>query len=140
MGGFNCIIPIYLICSQHTVCCRGTKYLSLQDSRLIKDEEFSDIQELKFTHLNFYETRGPVGWDDYHNEARDILEKLLKACHFVKKLALSKLVLTPNILAGIVQNASTLTVLNLWASKGLTPDMIDVMFTNCQELTEVNIG
>ena len=120
--------------------CRGTKYLSLQDSRLIKDEEFSDIQDLKFTHLNFYETRGATGWDDYHNEARDILEKLLKACYFVKKLALSKLVLTPNFLAGIVQNASTLTVLNLWASKGLTPDMIDVMFTNCQELTEVNIG
>ena len=127
-------------CSQHTVCYRGTKYLSLQDSRLIKDEEFSNIQDLKFAHLNFYETRGATGWDDYHNEARDILEKLLKACHFVKKLALSKLLLTPNFLAGIVQNASTLTVLNLWASKGLTPDMIDIMFTNCQELTEVNIG
>ena len=138
--GFNCIIPIYLICSQHTVCYRGTKYLSLQDSRLIKDEEFSDTEELKFTHLNFYETRGPVGWDDYHNEASDVLEKLLKSCHFVKKLALSKMVLNPNFLAGIVQNASTLTVLNLWAAKGLIPDMIDGIFTNCQELSEVNIG
>ena len=106
----------------------------------MKDEEFSNIQDLKFTHLNFYETRGATGSYDYRNEARDILEKLLKACYSVKKLALSKLVLTPNFLTGIVQNASTLTVLNLWASKGLTPDMIDVMFTNCQELTDVNIG
>ena len=129
-----------MICSQHTVCYRGTKYLSLQDSRLIKDEEYSDIQDLKFTHLNFYETRGATGWDDYHNEARDILEKLLKSCHFVEKLDLSKLVLNPNFITGIVQNASTFTILNLRYCKGLTLNMVDVMFTNCQELPEVDIG
>ena len=72
--------------------------------------------------------------------ASDVLEKLLKSCHLLEKLALTKLVLNPNFLTGIVQNASTLTVLNLWCCKGLTVDKIDVIFTNCQELTEVNIG
>ena len=115
------------------LCLQGTKYLSIQEARLIKDEEFSDIEESKFTHLNLYRTRG---FQDY----QDVLEKLLKSCHFVKKLALAKLVLNPNFQTGIVQNASTLTVLNLWCCKGLTVDMIDAIFTNCQELTEVNIG
>ena len=120
---------------------QGTKYLSLQNARLIKDEEFSDIRESKFTHLNLYKTRGfQDGYDPFKNQASDVLEKLLKSCHFVEKLALTKLVLNPNFLTGIVQNASTLTVLNLWCCKGLTVDMIDVIFTNCQELTEVNMG
>ena len=29
------------------LCSRGTKYLSIQEARLIKDEEFSDIEESK---------------------------------------------------------------------------------------------
>ena len=117
------------------LCSRGTKYLSIQEARLMKDEEFSDIQESKITNLNLYGFK-----NGYKNQVSDILEKLLKSCHFVKKLALAKLVLNPNFQTGIVQNASTLTVLNLWCCKGLTVDMIDVIFTNCQELTEVNIG
>ena len=75
-----------------------------------------------------------------YNQVSDVLEKLLKSCHFVKKLALAKLALNPNFQTGVIQNASTLTVLNLWCCKGLTVDMIDAIFTNCQELTEVNIG
>ena len=123
------------------LCSKGTKYLSIQQAQLIKDEEFSDVEESKFTHLNFFRTRGfQDGCNDYQNQASDVLEKLLKSCHFVKKLALAKLVLNPNFQTGIVQNASTLTVLNLWCCKGLTVDMIDAIFTNCQELTEVNIG
>ena len=120
---------------------KGTKYLSLQNARLINDEEFSDIRESKFTHLNLYKTRGfQDGYDPFQNQASDVLEKLLKSCHFVKKLALTREVLNPNFLTGIIQNASTLTVLNLWFCKGLTVDMIYAIFTNCQELTEVNIG
>ena len=120
---------------------QGTKYISLQNARLIKDEEFSDIRESKFTHLNLYKTRGfQDGYNPFQNQATDVLEKLLKSCHFVEKLALTKLVLNPNFLTGIVQNSSTLTVLNLWCCKELTVDAIDVIFTNCQELTEVNIG
>ena len=120
---------------------QGTKYLSLQNARLINDEEFSDIRESKFTHLNLYKTRGfQDGYDPFQNQASDVLEKLLKSCHFVEKLDLSKLVLNPNFITGIVQNASTLTILNLRYCKGLTLNMVDVMFTNCQELTEVDIG
>ena len=118
------------------LCSRGTKYLSIQKARLIKDEEFSDIQESKFTHLNL---SGTMSYD-YRYQVSDVMEKLLKSCHFVKKLALKSEMLNPNFLTGIIQNASTLTVLNLWFCKGLTLDMIDAIFTNCQELTEVNIG
>ena len=91
------------------LCLRGTKYLSIQEARLMKDEEFSDNQESKITHLNLYGFK-----NGYKNWVSDVLEKLLKTCHFVKKLALAKLVLNPNFQTGIVQNASTLTVLNLW--------------------------
>ena len=150
----NKIVPVSFL---NHLCFRGTKYLSLQYAKLIIDEKFSDIQESKFTHLNLNETMSIFevsNYQDlnlnetmsifevsnYQDEVTDILEKLLKSCHFVKKLALAKLVLNPNFQTGIVQNASTLTVLNLWCCKGLTVDMIDVIFTNCQELTEVNIG
>ena len=131
------IVPVSFL---NHLCLKGTKYLSLQWARLIKDEEFSDIQESKFTHLNLCDTRTVLGGFGYRNQAIPILEKLLKSCHFVEKLALAKLRLNPNIITAIVQNASTLTVLNLWCCKELTLNMIDVLFTNCQELTEVNIG
>ena len=39
--------------------------------------------------------------------------------------------------SGFVKTCDELVI---GASKGLTSDMIDIMFTNCQELTEVNIG
>ena len=130
------IVPVSFL---NHLCLKGTKYLSLQWARLIKDEEFSDIQESKLTHLNLCDTRSVLGGFGYRNQAIPILEKLLKSCHSVEKLALAKLRLNPNIITAIVQNASTLTVLNLWCCKELTLNMIDVMFTNCQELTEVNI-
>ena len=131
------IVPVSFL---NHLCFKGTKYLSLQWTRFIKDEEFSDIQESKFTHLNLYDTTTVLGGFGYRNQAIPILEKLLKSCHSVEKLALSKLGLNPNFITAIVQNASTLTVLNLWCCKELTLNMIDVLFTNCQELTEVNIG
>ena len=126
------IVPVSFL---NHLCLKGTKYLSLQWARLIKDEEFSDIKESKFTHLNLCDTRTVLGGFGYRNQAIPILEKLLKSFHFVEKLALAKLRLNPNIITAIVQNASTLTVLNLWCCKELTLNMIDVMFTNCQELT-----
>ena len=131
------IVPVSFL---NNLCLKGTKYLSLQYARFIKDEEFLDIQESKFTHLNLYDTTSVLWGFGNQNPAIPILEKLLKSCHSVEKLALSKLVLNPNFITGIVQNASTLTVLNLWGCKELTLNMIDVIFTNCQELTEVNIG
>ena len=133
----NKIVPVSFL---NHLCFRGTKYLSLQYAKLIIDEKFSDIQESKFTHLNLNETMSIFEVSDYQDEVTDILEKLLKSCHFVEKLDLSKLVLNPNFITGIVQNASTLTILNLRYCKGLTLNMVDVMFTNCQELTEVDIG
>ena len=131
------IVPVSFL---NHLCFRGTKYLSLQYAKLIIDEKFSDIQESKFTHLNLNETMSVFEVSHYQDEVSDILEKLLKSCHFVEKLDLSKLVLNPNFITGIVQNASTLTILNLRYCKGLTLNMVDVMFTNCQELTEVDIG
>ena len=131
------IVPVSFL---NHLCFRGTKYLSLQYANLIVDEKFSDIQESKFTHLNLNETMSVFEVSHYQDEVSDILEKLLKSCHFVEKLDLSKLVLNPNFITGIVQNASTLTILNLRYCKGLTLNMVDVMFTNCQELTEVDIG
>ena len=133
----NKIVPVSFL---NHLCFRGTKYLSLQYAKLIIDEKFSDIQESKFTHLNLNETMSIFEVSNYQDEVTDILEKLLKSCHFVEKLDLSKLVLNPNFITGIVQNASTLTILNLRYCKGLTLNMVDVMFTNCQELTEVDIG
>jgi hypothetical protein len=133
----NKIVPVSFL---NHLCFRGTKYLSLQYAKLIIDEKFSDIQESKFTHLNLNETMSIFEVSNYQDEVSDILEKLLKSCHFVEKLDLSKLVLNPNFITGIVQNASTLTILNLRYCKGLTLNMVDVMFTNCQELTEVDIG
>ena len=133
----NKIVPVSFL---NHLCFRGTKYLSLQYAKLIIDEKFSDIQESKFTHLNLNETMSIFEVSNYQDEISDILEKLLKSCHFVEKLDLSKLVLNPNFITGIVQNASTLTILNLRYCKGLTLNMVDVMFTNCQELTEVDIG
>ena len=132
----NKIVPVSFL---NHLCFRGTKF-SLQYAKLIIDEKFSDIQESKFTHLNLNETMSVFEVSNYQDEVSDILEKLLKSCHFVEKLDLSKLVLNPNFITGIVQNASTLTILNLRYCKGLTLNMVDVMFTNCQELTEVDIG
>ena len=51
----NKIVPVSFL---NHLSLQGTKYLSLQDARLINDEEFSDIQGSKFTHLNLYHTRG----------------------------------------------------------------------------------
>ena len=133
----NKIVPVSFL---NHLCFRGTKYLSLQYAKLIIDEKFSDIQESKFTHLNLNDTMSIFEVSNYQDEVSDILEKLLKSCHFVEKLDISKLVLNPNSITGIVQNASTLTILNLRYCKGLTLNMVDVMFTNCQELTEVDIG
>ena len=61
------------------LCSRGTKYLSIQEARLMKDEEFSDIQESKFTHLNLNETMSIFEVSNYQDEVSDILEKLLKS-------------------------------------------------------------
>ena len=64
----------------------------------------------RLTHLNLY--------DSCVNDTRSI-EKILKSCHFLQKLALARLTtLNQQIVGYIVQNASTLTVLNLWACKG----------------------
>ena len=69
-----------------------------------------DAESNRLTHLNLY--------DSCVNDTRSI-EKILKSCHFLQKLALARLTtLNQQIVEYIVQNASTLTVLNLWACKG----------------------
>ena len=71
------------------------------------------------------------------------LEDILSTCHTLRKLSLEKVNnLTNNICNLIVQNASTLTVLNLGDCSGLANahEGIKVIITKCQNLMELNFS
>ena len=115
------------------IVARGCRYLSLAHASLQHPATFLPIKE---SHLVYLDLSFCV-----IKENSSILEDILKPCHNLRKLSLEKVHnLTLDICTTIVQNATSLTVLNIGNCLGLCNDGIEKIITQCQNLEEVNMS
>ena len=139
----SCLVAFFFFFCKIQVCyfignilTRGCRYLSLAQATLQHPASFLKIKDSQLTYLD-------MSFCVIKENEKMILDDILEPCHNLRKLSLEKVQdLTLNICTRIVQNAATITILNIGNCLGLCNSHggVEAIITHCQNLEELNIS
>ena len=112
---------------------RGTKYLGLANvNRMFEPKpNFPKTNQVKYLTLSG------------SNMEENYFKQLISSCHCLIKLSVYHFIGTWNpkdLFRGILQNASTLKVLDLFKCRDMSSNDIELIVKRCINLTEANFG